>query len=48
MTESQKRTFTIAEVKTHNKSDDLWFIIHDKVYDATKFLAEVWYLMKTT
>lgn len=35
------KKFTIAEVKEHNTPDDLWLIIHDKVYNVTKFLNEV-------
>lgn len=38
---SAKKTYTLAEVKGHNKKTDLWVIIHDKVYDVTKFLSEV-------
>ncbi|XP_055840954.1 cytochrome b5 isoform X2 [Episyrphus balteatus] len=30
----------LAVVKQHNKPDDLWFIIEDKVYDVTKFRLE--------
>lgn len=35
------KEFTIAEVKAHNTEQDLYVIIHDKVYDLTKFLKEV-------
>lgn len=35
------KEFTIAEVKTHNTDKDLYVIIHDKVYDLTKFQNEV-------
>jgi len=33
----EPRLITESEVKIHNKAKDLWFIIHDKVYDVTKF-----------
>lgn len=33
--------YTLAQVKEHNKASDLWIIIHDRVYDLTKFLTEV-------
>lgn len=35
------KKFTYAEVKKHNKADDVWIVINDKVYDVTKFLKEV-------
>lgn len=35
------KKYTFAEVKEHNKPTDLWVVIHDKVYDVTKFLHEV-------
>lgn len=35
------KKFTMAEVKEHNTSTDLWTVIHDKVYDVTKFQNEV-------
>ncbi|XP_072452103.1 cytochrome b5 type B isoform X2 [Chiloscyllium punctatum] len=31
---------TMEEVKTHNSSKSTWLVIHDKVYDVTKFLEE--------
>ncbi|XP_065828127.1 cytochrome b5-like [Oscarella lobularis] len=34
------KVFTYEEVKTHNSSESLWVIIHDKVYDVTKFKEE--------
>lgn len=33
--------FTLEEVQAHNLSRDTWIIIHDKVYDITRFLEEV-------
>jgi cytochrome b involved in lipid metabolism len=35
---SQK--YTAEEIKSHNNSDDLWIVLHGKVYDLTKFLKE--------
>ncbi|XP_020377281.1 cytochrome b5 [Rhincodon typus] len=31
---------TMEDVKTHNSSKSTWLVIHDKVYDVTKFLEE--------
>ncbi|XP_078066785.1 cytochrome b5 type B [Mustelus asterias] len=31
---------TMEEVKAHNSSKSTWLVIHDKVYDVTKFLEE--------
>ncbi|XP_068141265.1 cytochrome b5 isoform X2 [Drosophila tropicalis] len=35
-----KKEISLATVKEHNKPEDLWVIIEDKVYDVTKFLNE--------
>ncbi|XP_061559404.1 cytochrome b5 [Phycodurus eques] len=32
--------YTLEDVRVHNMSSDTWFIIHDKVYDVTRFLEE--------
>ncbi|KAI8144039.1 acyl-CoA dehydrogenase/oxidase [Fennellomyces sp. T-0311] len=34
------KKFTVEEVAKHNQADDCWVIIHDKVYDVTKFLND--------
>ncbi|XP_071513529.1 cytochrome b5 isoform X2 [Panulirus ornatus] len=34
------KVFTLAEIAEHKKSDSCWVVIHDKVYDVTKFLDE--------
>lgn len=42
---------TLETVKQHNKPNDLWIVIEDKVYNLTKFRNEVcplfgWYLLE--
>ncbi|XP_038557428.1 cytochrome b5 [Micropterus salmoides] len=32
--------YTLEEIRVHNMSSDTWLIIHDKVYDITRFLEE--------
>ncbi|KAK9418717.1 hypothetical protein SUNI508_07737 [Seiridium unicorne] len=32
--------YTLAQVKEHSKPDDVWFVIHNKVYDVTRYLEE--------
>ncbi|KAI8978081.1 FMN-dependent dehydrogenase-domain-containing protein [Pilobolus umbonatus] len=34
------RTISVAEVAKHNTKDDVWLIIHGKVYDLTQFLPD--------
>lgn len=34
------KTFTAEEVAQHSGRDDLWFVIHGKVYDITNFMDE--------
>lgn len=34
------QTITLEEVKKHNSRDSVWFVIHNKVYDVTKFMEE--------
>jgi cytochrome b involved in lipid metabolism len=36
--EKPLRTYTLAEVKKHNKANDLWMAINGKVYDVTSFV----------
>jgi len=35
------KVFKLEEIKEHNNGKSSWLIIHDKVYDVTKFLDEV-------
>lgn len=35
------KVFTLAEIAEHKSTDSCWIVIHDKVYDVTKFLDEV-------
>ncbi|KAK7114096.1 hypothetical protein V1264_000216 [Littorina saxatilis] len=37
---SQKKVFRAEEVKSHKDSKSTWLIIHNQVYDVTKFLDE--------
>ncbi|KAH0348652.1 cytochrome b5 reductase-like protein, partial [Aureobasidium melanogenum] len=34
------KEITQEEVKKHNKKDDIWIIVHGKVYDVTKYLED--------
>uniref|UniRef100_A0A182M758 Cytochrome b5 heme-binding domain-containing protein n=1 Tax=Anopheles culicifacies TaxID=139723 RepID=A0A182M758_9DIPT len=40
MAPTELKQYSLAEVSQHNKQDDVWMVIHDKVYDVTKFLNE--------
>lgn len=32
--------YTLKEVQSHNKPDDVWIVLHNKVYDVTKYLED--------
>ncbi|XP_076038191.1 cytochrome b5 isoform X2 [Oratosquilla oratoria] len=34
------KVYTLAEVAEHRNQDSCWVVIHDNVYDVTKFLDE--------
>lgn len=34
----KKKLFTMEEIEKHNKEDDVWIIVNDKVYDCTEYL----------
>ena len=38
---SGKKKLTLAEVKNHTTRESAWIIVHNKVFDVTKFLDEV-------
>jgi len=40
MAEVTAKTYTYEDVKANDKKSALWMVIHDKVYDATKFVDE--------
>ena len=43
--EKSSKLFSLEEVKEHNTNNQgeksVWLVIHDKVYDVSKFLDEV-------
>lgn len=41
MTESSVKTYSLAEIASHNNSTSSWIIIHNNIYDVTAFLNEV-------
>ena len=41
VTEPEEKTYTIEHLKEHGKRESLWMLLHDKVYDVTKFIDEV-------
>lgn len=41
MPESNSKIIPLTDVATHNDKKSAWIVIHDKVYDVTKFLEEV-------
>lgn len=36
----QVKKYSFEEIKTHNTEKSCWLVIHNKVYDVTKFLNE--------
>ena len=34
-----EKVYTREEVLTHNKEEDCWVVIEDKVFDVSKFLS---------
>ncbi|KAF8214095.1 cytochrome b5-like heme/steroid binding domain-containing protein [Mycena galopus ATCC 62051] len=37
---AETKTVTLAELRENNTKEKLWVLIHEKVYDVTKFLDE--------
>ena len=35
------KIYTLKEVEAHTGDKDIWIVIHDRVYNVTKFLDEV-------
>jgi cytochrome b involved in lipid metabolism len=33
------QVYTVEDVAKHNKADDIWIIVDDKVFDLTDFLG---------
>lgn len=42
---TETKIFRIEEVKKHNSVKSSWVIIHNKVYDITKFLEDVSFIL---
>lgn len=40
MSETTTKTYTLEEVTQHRTTTSSWLVIHDNVYDVTKFLDE--------
>jgi len=42
MTESETsvKTYSLAEIAAHNSNQSTWVVIHNNIYDVTKFLNE--------
>lgn len=38
---AENRVIRMSEVEQHNTGKSVWIVVHDKVYDVTKFLDEV-------
>ncbi|GLT87258.1 hypothetical protein SLE2022_053490 [Rubroshorea leprosula] len=37
---SSSKTFSMSEVKKHNSVDSAWIVVHDHIYDCTRFLKD--------
>ncbi|KAH9362181.1 hypothetical protein HPB48_002159 [Haemaphysalis longicornis] len=38
--ETEAKTYTLAEIEKHNEKNSAWLLIHNAVYDVTKFMEE--------
>lgn len=36
-----EKVYEMSEVQQHRSNESCWVVIHDEVYDVTKFLEEV-------
>ena len=39
--EQPVRKYTWEEIQKHNTNTSLWIVVHNKVYDVTRFMEEV-------
>ena len=39
--ETLLKKYSWEEIKSHQSPESLWVVVHDKVYDVTKFMDEV-------
>ena len=37
----EARLYTLETLKEHGSRESMWMLLHDKVYDVTKFMDEV-------
>lgn len=40
-TGADEKTYTLESLKEHSSRESLWMLLHDKVYDVTRFMDEV-------
>ena len=40
--EQPVRKYTWEEIQKHNTNTSLWVVVHNKVYDVTRFMEEVY------
>lgn len=47
MTESETsvKTYSLEEISKHNSNQSSWIVIHNNIYDVTKFLNEVSHIL---
>jgi cytochrome b involved in lipid metabolism len=38
---ADEKTYTLESLKEHSSRESLWMLLHDKVYDVTRFMDEV-------
>ena len=36
-----KKQYSLKEVSEHKSKQSIWVVIHDKIYDVTKFIVKV-------
>ncbi|GFZ42845.1 Cytochrome b5 [Saitozyma sp. JCM 24511] len=39
-TGADEKTYTLESLKEHSSRESLWMLLHDKVYDVTRFMDE--------